>query len=183
MHSSHLFDFSTRGIVHLTRFFVVSLLSLATVQVHASTVQGSVVGVTDGDTITVLDTSNTKHKIRLSGIDAPEKGQAFGQRSKQSLSNLVFSKSVTVQSSKRDRYGREIGKVLVNGLDVNLEQIRLGMAWHYKAYQREQSPQDRAEYSEAEQRARQVHTGLWQDPAPVPPWDFRHGSSNVTEAQ
>jgi endonuclease YncB( thermonuclease family) len=140
----------------------------------AEAYQGRVVGVSDGDTITVLDSSNTQHKVRLSGIDAPEKSQPFGQRSKQSLSDLVFGKAVTVETTKRDRYGREIGKVLTGGLDVNLEQVRRGLAWHYKAYEREQPAEDRTTYSTAEQEARAARIGLWTDPVPLPPWEFRH---------
>jgi endonuclease YncB( thermonuclease family) len=141
---------------------------------HAGAYDGRVVGVSDGDTITVLDSSNTQHKVRLSGIDAPEKSQPFGQRSKQSLSDLVFDTTVTVETTKRDRYGREIGKVLASGVDVSLEQVRRGLAWHYKAYQREQSAEDRMTYSTAEQEARAAHIGLWIDPMPLPPWEFRH---------
>ncbi len=88
-----------------------------------------VVKIEDDDTITVLDHYNVQHRIRLTGIDAPERKQAFGSRSRQSLSKLVFSKTVTVRTNKRDRYGRVLGKVLINGIDVNKEQIRHGMAW------------------------------------------------------
>ena len=93
---------------------------------------GKVVRIADGDTVTVLDVFKVQHKVRLTGIDAPEREQPFGSRSKQSLNNMVFSKTVTVKTDKRDRYGRELGKVLINGMDVNREQIRRGMAWHYK---------------------------------------------------
>lgn len=137
---------------------------------------GRVIGVSDGDTITVLDNSNTQHKIRLAGIDAPEKSQAFGQRSKENLSVLVFGKSVLVDSRKNDRYGRSIGKITVNGQDANLAQIRAGFAWHYKAYEKEQLPADRAAYSQAETDARRRRAGVWQDSMPIPPWDFRHGT-------
>lgn len=147
------------------------LLALAT---HAETITGHVVGITDGDTITVLDPTNNKHKIRLAGIDSPEKSQAFGYRAKESLSDLVFKQMVTVETTKRDRYGRSVGKVLVGELDANLEQIKRGMAWHYKAYAREQSPQDRQRYAEAEEIARGARVGLWRDAQPVPPWDFRY---------
>ena len=140
----------------------------------AETISGRVVGVADGDTITVLDADKTQHRIRLSGIDAPEKKQPFGQRSKQSLSDLVFSKSVAVETTKRDRYGREVGKVLIEGVDANLVQVQRGFAWHYKAYQREQSPQDRVLYSDAEAIARRDRVGLWRDDTPQPPWEFRH---------
>ena len=142
---------------------------------QAATIEGRVVGVADGDTVTVLDDSNTQHKIRLSGIDAPEKKQAFGMRSKQSLSDLAFDKQVTVETNKRDKYGREVGKILLTtGQDVNLEQVVRGFAWRYKEYQREQSPTDRRLYDFAESEARASRRGLWVDADPMPPWDFRH---------
>ena len=134
---------------------------------------GKVVGVADGDTVTVLDLANVQHKVRLTGIDAPEKKQPFGSRSKQSLSDMVFNKIVTVESDKRDRYGRELGKVLVGGMDVNLEQIRRGMAWHYKAYQRDQPAADRQTYADAEHEAEDQRRGLWTDADPLPPWEWR----------
>lgn len=128
----------------------------------------------------------TQHKVRLAGIDAPERSQPFGQRSKQSLSDLVFSQWVTVETDKRDRYGRAVGKVLKDGVDTNLEQVKRGMAWHYKAYQREQSASDRVTYAEAEEAAREERVGLWRDAQPVPPWDFRRAAkesrSNVKAA-
>lgn len=140
---------------------------------HAATIEGRVVGVADGDTITVLDSDNTQHKIRLSGIDAPEKKQPFGNRSKDSLSAMVFDKTVTVETDKKDRYGRDVGKVQVKGVDANLVQVQRGFAWHYKAYEREQSANDRKLYDFAEHEAREAKRGLWVDPAPVPPWEFR----------
>lgn len=110
-------------------FLVFFLLSAS---VHAEMLNGHVVGVADGDTITVLDITNTQHKIRLAGIDAPEKKQAFGQVSKKSLSDLVFDKQVNIDWTKHDRYGRIVGKVLINGVDANLEQVKRGLAWFYK---------------------------------------------------
>ena len=115
----------------------------------------------------------TQHKIRLQGIDAPEKAQAFGQKSKQSLNQLVHSKMVTVEFEKKDKHGRTVGKVLLNGTDVCLEQIKLGMAWHYKQYQSEQSKEDRDTYAQAEQTAKAQAAGLWKDKSPTPPWAFR----------
>ena len=140
---------------------------------QAETLTGRVVRVTDGDTIVVLDASKVQHKIRLTGIDAPERGQAFGTKSKEHLSDLVAGKSVVVDYSKYDRYQRILGKVLVNGEDVNLEQVEAGMAWHYKKYQGEQSPSDRVKYSDAELEARRHKLGLWHDPNPIPPWEYR----------
>lgn len=135
---------------------------------------GNVVGIADGDTITVLDADRVQHKIRLTGIDAPEKKQPFGNRSKQSLSDMVFDKTVTVETDKRDRYGRELGKVLAGGKDVNLEQVRAGLAWHYKAYELTQPATDRQAYADAENEAKAAKRGLWADPEPMPPWVWRH---------
>ena len=148
------------------------LLALACAA-NAETVTGRVVGVADGDTITVLDTDKVQHKIRLAGIDAPEKKQPFGNRSKESLSELAFDKTVAVETSKRDRYGRQIGKVLVNGRDVNLVQVERGMAWFYRKYRREQSPNDQRLYEAAEDAAKAGKRGLWREADPVAPWEFR----------
>src|SRR5204863_1110196 len=100
---------------------------------------GRVVRIADGDTITVLDGSNAQHRIRLQGIDAPESHQAFGTQSKKNLSELIFDKDVTVEYEKIDRYGRIVGKITLAGTDIDLEQIKAGMAWHYKDYQDEQT--------------------------------------------
>jgi endonuclease YncB( thermonuclease family) len=141
------------------------------------TITGKVVGVSDGDTITVLDASKKQHKVRLDGIDAPESNQDFGSRAKQSLSDLVFGKTVTVISSKKDRYGRTLGKVMLSdGKDINLEQIERGMAWFYRQYAKELQPEDARSYEQAELAAREEKAGLWADPSPTPPWDFRHGA-------
>lgn len=140
----------------------------------ANELQGRIVGVSDGDTITVLDAKNQQHKVRLAGIDAPEKSQAFGQASKKQLSELVFGKAVVVEWQKLDRYGRVVGKVLLDGFDVCLEQIRKGMAWHYKKYAGDQSAGDRQTYAAIEAEAREARLGLWIDESPEPPWDYRH---------
>lgn len=144
----------------------------------AATLTGTVVGVSDGDTITVLDATKVQHKIRLSGIDAPEKRQAFGNVSKESLSGMVFQRLVQVDYQKTDRYGRLVGKVLVNGADANLEQVKAGLAWHYKAYQKEQSPEDRLVYSRAEEGASGAQKGLWSGGQPVSPWEWRRGNKS-----
>jgi len=140
-------------------------------------ITGKVVGVSDGDTITVLDDQKRQHKIRLDGIDAPESSQDFGSRAKQSLSDLVFGKTVTVISSKKDRYGRTLGKVMLSdGKDINLEQLERGMAWFYRQFAKELQPEDARSYEQAELAAREEKVGLWADPLPTPPWDFRHGA-------
>ena len=130
-------------------------------------------GISDGDTVTVLDASKAQFKIRLQGIDAPEKKQAFGNKSKEVLFTWLFNNQVTVEYSKKDKYGRILGKILVDGIDANLEQIKSGMSWHYKKYQNEQSENDRKLYAQAEAEAREEKRGLWVDPDPVPPWEWR----------
>jgi len=157
---------------NFTRVLLSAFILLAT-GAHADTLTGRVVGVADGDTLTVLDATNTQHKIRLSGIDSPEKKQPFGQVCKQSLSDLAYGRTVAVEANKLDRYGRMIGKVLVDGEDVNLEQVRRGCGWHYKQYQNEQVLDDRLAYNAAEESARASRVGLWADRDPVAPWEWR----------
>lgn len=139
----------------------------------AAVLSGKVVAVTDGDTLKVLDADKVQHVVRLSGIDAPERKMPFGQRAKQNLSALAYGRWVEVEGEKNDRYGRLLGKVLVNGRDANLAQIQAGMAWHYKQYQREQPAPDRQIYAEAEIKAAAARQGLWLDRNPVAPWDWR----------
>lgn len=128
---------------------LLATLLLAT-SLHAAEIQGTVVAVSDGDTITVLTPAKKQHKIRLLGIDAPESKQAFGTRSKQSLSDMVFKREVVIEYKTQDLYKRYLGKVLVDGKDANLEQVKAGMAWLYKQYQRDQRPEDRKLYAEVE---------------------------------
>jgi endonuclease YncB( thermonuclease family) len=156
-----------------------ALLALTSAQ--ASELRGRVVAIADGDTVTVLDDERAQHKVRLAGIDAPERGQSFGDASKKSLSALAFNQAVTVVWHKRDRYGRLVGVVRVqtSGTDVNLAQVAAGMAWHYSAYAGEQTAGDRDLYGSAEARARETRRGLWCDPAPVPPWEFRRAQREV----
>lgn len=141
--------------------------------IQAELISGRVVRVADGDTIAVLDAGNVQHKIRLAGIDAPEKVQAYGRRSRESLYELVAGKTVIVETNKRDRHGRLLGKVLVNGRDINVEQIRRGLAWFYRQYERELAETDRQDYERAETEAKDSHRGLWAERSPVPPWEFR----------
>jgi endonuclease YncB( thermonuclease family) len=145
---------------------------------HAEVITGRIVGISDGDTVTLLDTFKRQYKIRLTGIDAPEKKMPFGQRSKEHLSDLIFSKDVQVETEKLDRYGRTLGKIVFDRKDINLAMINAGLAWHYKKYQQEQSASDRLLYSHGEEQARFQRTGLWRDPNPTPPWDWRKGEAN-----
>jgi len=139
-------------------------------------VEGRVIGVSDGDTITVLDAAKKQHKIRLAGCDTPERRQPFGERAKQNLSALAFDRRAESACYKRDRYGRSICRVAVAGRDLCLEQVRAGLAWHFKRFANEQTPQERAEFAEAEDRARAARRGLWRDASPVAPWDWRDGN-------
>lgn len=140
-------------------------------------VTGKVVGVHDGDTLILLF-NKVRYKVRLNGIDAPELKMSFGQKSKQSLSDLVFGKTVVIICPKVDIYGRRVCTVFVNGTDINLEQIKAGMAWHYKKYEKEQTEIDRKLYAEAELNARYQRVGLWQQLNPTEPELWRRGENN-----
>jgi endonuclease YncB( thermonuclease family) len=130
------------------------------------TFTGKCVGVSDGDTISVMKAGRAV-KIRLEGIDCPELRQDFGTRAKQFTSALVFGKSVQVKEYSRDRYGRMVAKVSVGGQDVSLEIIKAGLAWQYKKYSSDPV------LAEAEEWARKAKQGLWSTPNPVPPWEYR----------
>ncbi len=132
---------------------------------------GVVVGVSDGDTLTVLDGANRQHRIRLAAIDAPEKTQAFGARSSQSLSQLCYGKQAKVFDTTEDRYGRTVGTVICDGVDANSAQVERGMAWVYRQYAPRNSPLYRLE-----SRARDERIGLWRDAKPIEPWLFRRAS-------
>jgi endonuclease YncB( thermonuclease family) len=151
-------------------------------QSGADTLTGRVVRVTEGDTIVVLDDSNSQHKIRLAGIDAPERGQAFGTMARDYLSDAVSGQVVVVEYDKSDHYGQILGKVLLSGDDVNLEQIRAGLAWHEKKYQGEQTVASRVAYSDAEMEARRNKRGLWRESSPMPPWDYRKAQREQMKA-
>lgn len=133
----------------------------------AEEIVGRVVGVADGDTLTILVNGREQIKVRLAEIDAPEKSQPFGQRSKQSLSDLCFGKDAVLQKTDTDRYGRTVAKVYCAGVNVNAEQIRRGLAWAYRKYLHDQS------LLGLENEARATKRGLWLDGDPVPPWEFR----------
>jgi endonuclease YncB( thermonuclease family) len=158
--------------MNFTKIFAFATLCISCA-LSAATIQGKVVSVADGDTVTVLDAQKTQHKIRLQGIDAPERAQAYGNKSKQSLHEMVHGKEVTINYQQKDKYGRVVGKILLNNTDVCLEQVKRGMAWHYKQYANQQPKEDRETYTLAEQQAKADSKGLWQDKQPVPPWEFR----------
>ncbi|MBO6564811.1 MAG: thermonuclease family protein [Pseudomonadales bacterium] len=150
----------------------------------SSSIVGKVIKVTDGDTITIRS-NGEEMRVRLSGIDAPESDQPFGRQSTKKLSSIVKRKEVRVETNKTDRYGRVLGKIWVQPsdcsdcgktLDVNHAQVLSGMAWWYRQYANEQSPEDRGRYESAEDEARKRGWGLWADTNPIAPWDWRRGS-------
>ncbi len=134
----------------------------------SDTITGRVVGVHDGDTLTLLTADKVEVKVRLWGIDAPETGQAFGKNSKESLSDLAFKKEASVEEKSKDRYGRVVGVVTVAGKNVNLVQVETGMAWWYRDYAKKA-----ADFQKAEEQARTKKLGLWANKDPVPPWQWR----------
>ncbi|NTU53410.1 MAG: nuclease [Chlorobiaceae bacterium] len=150
------------------------LLLLLFVGCHDTTSSARVVKVADGDTITVLHNDNTQEKIRLYGIDSPEKTQPFGTRARQYISTLVFGKQVTMRTMSRDRYGRSVAWVSVGETNVNAEMVKAGYAWHYRQYS------DDPALQQFENEARKAKRGLWADPHPVAPWDYRKGNRTTT---
>jgi endonuclease YncB( thermonuclease family) len=154
--------------------FVSSLFSFTLIlcahAIAAGQIEGRVIGVTDGDTLTVLTAAHERIRIRLVEIDAPESKQPWGHRAKEALSGLAYSKPVTVVTRGHDRYGRTLGRVYVNGRDVNAEMVRSGAAWAYREYL--------IDYSliSLEAEAKKARRGLWAMPAgqTVAPWEWRH---------
>lgn len=137
---------------------------------------GKVIRVLDGDTIEILRVEAAgKHpvRIRMTGIDAPEKSQPFGEKCRDHLASLIAGKDVRVDFRGTDRYSRSLGVIFAAQVDVNLAQISSGCAWHYKQYQKQQKAEERRSYSEAEERARSAHLGLWRDANPQAPWEYR----------
>lgn len=135
---------------------------------------GKVIAIADGDTLTILDEDKQQYRIRLAGIDAPERAQPFGDASRRNLSELAYGRLVAADCPKVDRYKRLVCVVRVDGSDVSFAQIKAGLAWHYKKYANEQSHGDREAYSDAEIEARVARRGLWAETATIPPWEWRH---------
>jgi micrococcal nuclease len=123
--------------------------------------------VADGDTIIIENLSRKQFKIRLEHIDAPESNQAYGEASKEFLYSLIFGKTVSVKTDKKDKYGRHIGVVFYGRTNVNLASIEAGMSWHTKDFSN--NPQ----FAKAEEEARESMSGLWSDPDATPPWRYR----------
>ena len=154
---------------------ILTILILLQAAAHAGeqrSLSGRVVRIVDGDTI-VIDAGRERHRVRLASIDAPERNQPWGDASTRELRRQFAGQEVVVEWSKKDRWERLIGIVRLDGEDMNLHWVERGLAWHFKRYAGEQNPEDRQAYSEAEQAAQSARRGMWSDPEPVPPWDWR----------
>jgi endonuclease YncB( thermonuclease family) len=145
------------------------VLAASVVAVAAAELRGRVVGISDGDTLTLLTDRREELRIRLAEIDTPERGQPYSDRSRQFLSDLVFGKSVRVDVRDIDRYGRTVGRIYAGSRDINAEMVRLGAAWVYRAYSHDPS------LLRLEQTARTERRGIWVLPEAqrVPPWEWR----------
>jgi micrococcal nuclease len=148
------------------------LLAAAAAALYAEDFTGKVVAITDGDTIKVMH-NGAAERIRLWGVDCPEAKQAFGTRAKQFTGDLAFGKTVTVNVRDTDRYKRTVAEIILpDGRNLNQELVRVGLAWWYQQYAR----RDMA-LAALEQEAREAKRGLWNDPQPVPPWEWRRAET------
>lgn len=147
--------------------FLFPLLFLVHVLLHAQVLKAKVVKISDGDTFTALLDNDQKIRVRLHGIDCPEKGQDFGNVAKEYISNLIAGKSVTILPTKTDRYGRTVAIVKVDTTNVNESLLRAGLAWHYKEYDHT------ARWTDLENQARNHHRKIWSAKDPTPPWQWR----------
>ena len=132
-------------------------------------IHGKVVKIADGDTFTMVFENDFEVRVRLNGIDCPERSQPFSKKAKQTLSDFIFGKMVVVQYTKKDSYGRVIGDVFVDDLHINNEMVKLGMAWHYKRFSHD------IQLDSLENDARNNKIGLWSEKSPIPPWEWRKG--------
>ncbi len=168
----------------MIRPLILSLVLAAALSASAcaQTLTGRIIHVSDGDTVTLLTKDNASLRIRVSGIDAPEKKQAWGARSRQAMMRCAYGKTAKVETNKKDRYGRLVGVVTVAGTDCGLSLLKSGLAWFYAAYERELPAAKRSVYRAAEQDARKKKRGLWQDNAPQAPWEWRKAQKTKTSA-
>jgi len=155
-------------IKHKIKILLLALTLTFSLVIHAETIEGRVVGISDGDTLTVLDAGNTQFKIRLAAIDAPEKAQAFGQRGKEKLSDICYGKQASVTVVDTDRYGRTVGEIVCDGTNANEAMIKSGLAWVYRKYAK-----GYGHLYAFEDEAKAAKRGLWADPNPTAPWEWR----------
>lgn len=159
------------------QFVLIAVCAFYLPAAHSQTFTGKVVAIADGDTLTVVTASKRKHRIRLAGIDAPEKHQSFGTRSKESLADLCFGKQAEVTSHVTDRYKRRVANVRCAGVDASAEQVSRGMAWVYRRY-----VSGNYHFYLLEFGARIAQRGLWTDPDPVAPWEWRNHKKQHVQA-
>lgn len=152
----------------------IMLTALLALPCQARVLEGRVIGISDGDTLT-LRAGQNNYKIRLAQIDAPEKKQAYGQRSKVSLSELAFGQNVIADIETKDKYGRLVATIWAQEINVNLEQVRRGMAWVYVQYAHS------ADMLDAQRTARSAKRGLWADRKAIAPWDWRQSQRVPTD--
>jgi micrococcal nuclease len=165
------------------RTLLISLVFFAPAAISAGPLTpGLVVAISDGDTITLLTEDKRQIKIRLVGIDTPEKKQAFGTKARDHLASRIFKHDVEVDLRKQDQYGRHLGVIYIGGVDINQSMIQDGYAWFYKHYAKEQPKEEALRYAKAEADARSKQRGLWADPNPVPPWEFRKEAKEEARA-
>jgi endonuclease YncB( thermonuclease family) len=142
--------------------------------------QGKAVHIADGDTITVLRDGREQVRIRVYGVDTPERSQAFGKRAKQFTASMVGNKLVEIEPVDQDRYGRTVARVFVGGRELSEELVRAGMAWVYVKYCRIDAC---SQWAQAEAEARAAGVGLWADPSAAPPWEYRHGGPSKSQTR
>lgn len=159
--------------MQLLKLFSSFLLLLIASIAQAQTLHGKVVNIADGDTLTILTSSKEQVKIRLAGIDTPEKAQPFGTKAKQYLAALAFQKYASIDVETIDRYGRTVATVFVGGQNINAEMVRSGMAWVYTKYSNDKN------LLALEAAARQARRGLWLSDKPIAPWLWRKGKRTV----
>jgi len=163
-------------------FYIVFLILFANCKLDSSKenfsdrknlIQGKVIGIFDGDTYNILTIDNQTIKVRMEGIDAPEREMPFHKASQKYLSQLIYKKDIKLDKTGEDQYGRTLGfTYLLDGTDINLQMLKEGMVWHYKKYNSNRL------YSDAEKEARSFKKGLWTDKNPIAPWEFRNSQRN-----
>ena len=159
----------------MLKFFIIINFIFFSTQVFAD-IEGVIYRVIDADTVIIESEEGAKYKVRLLGIDAPEIKQNYGKESTRYLSSMVLGKALVVIGSKKDRYKRLLGKLVLDGYDINLNLVKNGMAWHYKRYKSSQNKKDQFLYSNAAKYAEENKLGLWSKNSPISPWQWRENN-------
>ena len=175
MHCANYVKRLSTPTIRIMFLLTISFALLPLTTLHAEIINGQVVSISDGDTLTLAEASRQNQTIRLLAIDAPELTQDFGSRAKTTLSSIVFNQQITADCRTMDQRLHKLCVVYIGGKDIGLEQIRTGMAWWNKEHNAQQSAKERADYEQAEFMAKIHRSGLWNSKNPMPPWDWRHG--------